>query len=1045
MVFFSGFLIRQNLYLYRKYLFMAYIENLTTQIHVYDDTVTPVQDRNYLKSNVSVQMSGLTLQVVNNSTGAILHSFRQKDLYETDNCTPITGSIKDYAQTVNGYIQDSPPVPGQVSGEGIKDYVARWSSDNRFVLTTGLFRDNGTTQSIRVAPDPNIQFYIYAPEVQTGQFVEVIGSGNGTNTGVLARSLNGTDKNIGVYGEGGGTIGSATASDTHYGVVGYALNNADDSIGVLGYGDGTTPGRVLGGFFYAENNGAGTQNAIRLVDGTEGAGKVLVSDVDGYASWQTIGAGSGDITDGDNLGAGAGVFAQKNGTLLEFKSLTEGTNIGFTVTGDEIEIAVTGLATVATSADYADLTNQPWEVIGGNIVTHNSLTDPKLLPQSDDTQDIGAVGSRWKDLYLGSKIDYSTVLTFEEAGVERLGIAVGGAITINQSYTLPTADGSAGQALITDGLGGITFSNVVTTYEGLSDTETLTGNGLKLLRVNAAGNAVENIATSSLALSGFNDDLVYIGAVVDDTTPQLGGNLDVNGNSIVSTSNGNISIIPNGTGDVFLGNFRFDADQSVGAGQDNYVLTYDDGTGKISLEAVSAGSSTFDALTDTPVNKTGAGLDLLRINAGATAVEYVDTSSINLSSFNDDLSYVTTNLGSADQTLAAARSIITAGFDLSITGTGNLGVGVSPGAARLRVLAGTGNVGAVIQGAAGQDIVDFRDSVGSSKVLLKSDGKLLTSRITAYESDAPATLTTTIFQNKSLNMVSSTNGTARVVGMSFLDSNGQWPSSITSNAGALEFRTQSGSVSESLRWTMDFVTASVGRLRTGSTTSSVPAAVDVGVNTSAYVSSYEANGDALGYFKRDSVHLSTGTLGMALERQFTSFNYAVPILSKRVIDVFGAVEEHRIIYGSTTSGIGYYTSALKRIPTLNMGTDGDLYVNSEDTSNGNFSNSKRLHIRAAYDSDAGAGFTESFQDAYLQHNISSLVSGVPTSSLDINVDTVTRWKFHDNGAIELTPITATAASAITPSEGMMVMVSNTNGTFTSIGFWAYENGAWNKL
>ena len=40
--------------------------------------------------------------------------------------------------------------------------------------------------------------------------------------------------------------------------------------------------------------------------------------------------------------------------------------------------------------------------------------------------------------------------------------------------------------------------------------------------------------------------------LVDDTTPQLGGNLDVNGNSIVSASNGNINITPNGTGNVVL-------------------------------------------------------------------------------------------------------------------------------------------------------------------------------------------------------------------------------------------------------------------------------------------------------------------------------------------------------------------------------------------------------------------------------------------------------------------------------------------------------------
>ena len=40
--------------------------------------------------------------------------------------------------------------------------------------------------------------------------------------------------------------------------------------------------------------------------------------------------------------------------------------------------------------------------------------------------------------------------------------------------------------------------------------------------------------------------------IVNDTTPQLGGNLDVNGRSIVSASNGNIVIAPNGTGTILL-------------------------------------------------------------------------------------------------------------------------------------------------------------------------------------------------------------------------------------------------------------------------------------------------------------------------------------------------------------------------------------------------------------------------------------------------------------------------------------------------------------
>jgi hypothetical protein len=47
--------------------------------------------------------------------------------------------------------------------------------------------------------------------------------------------------------------------------------------------------------------------------------------------------------------------------------------------------------------------------------------------------------------------------------------------------------------------------------------------------------------------------------LVDDTTPQLGGNLDVNGNEITSASNGDVTINPNGTGDIIL-------DANVGIG-----------------------------------------------------------------------------------------------------------------------------------------------------------------------------------------------------------------------------------------------------------------------------------------------------------------------------------------------------------------------------------------------------------------------------------------------------------------------------------------------
>tara|TARA_B100001113_G_scaffold172105_1_gene140867 strand:- start:1722 stop:4253 length:2532 start_codon:yes stop_codon:yes gene_type:complete len=50
-----------------------------------------------------------------------------------------------------------------------------------------------------------------------------------------------------------------------------------------------------------------------------------------------------------------------------------------------------------------------------------------------------------------------------------------------------------------------------------------------------------------------------ISNVVEDTTPQLGGDLDINGNAIVSTSDGNIAITPNGTGEVDISKVDIDS------------------------------------------------------------------------------------------------------------------------------------------------------------------------------------------------------------------------------------------------------------------------------------------------------------------------------------------------------------------------------------------------------------------------------------------------------------------------------------------------------
>lgn len=58
------------------------------------------------------------------------------------------------------------------------------------------------------------------------------------------------------------------------------------------------------------------------------------------------------------------------------------------------------------------------------------------------------------------------------------------------------------------------------------------------------------------------------GDLVDDTTPQLGGDLDVNGFDLVSTSNGDIDLTPNGSGVVAV-NQSADSSGIVVSGFDN--------------------------------------------------------------------------------------------------------------------------------------------------------------------------------------------------------------------------------------------------------------------------------------------------------------------------------------------------------------------------------------------------------------------------------------------------------------------------------------------
>ena len=216
-------------------------------------------------------------------------------------------------------------------------------------------------------------------------------------------------------------------------------------------------------------------------------------------------------------------------------------------------------------------------VVSGNLTvsgttttleTTNSVISDKLIELATGTSgtpsgDVGIVGERGSSNNIFFGFDESadeftvgtgtftgattgdlsiTKGTFSSAGnriyngsnyVALVSPSLGGA---NVTLTLPSNDGDTNQVLITDGSGNLSFSSVS--------------------------------AASGAGLSN----------VVEDTTPQLGGNLDVQTNNIVSTSNRSISILPNGSGKVLL-----DGDGSSGgvAVSDGLIDIFT-GTGSVS-------------------------------------------------------------------------------------------------------------------------------------------------------------------------------------------------------------------------------------------------------------------------------------------------------------------------------------------------------------------------------------------------------------------------------------------------------------------------------
>ena len=287
-----------------------------------------------------------------------------------------------------------------------------------------------------------------------------------------------------------------------------------------------------------------------------------------------------------------------------------------------------GVQDLTLSGNVISLSGQ-----SGNVDLNNTVTIDREYLKFDDSSRRLVVGA----LSTGTgKVETGTIMGHADQNFYISSMTTG-------SESTHMAFISTGSSPRTTFITGTTVDFTGTTVTGLADVDaqdlTLSGNIISLTKQSG------NVDLTSLLASGG----AGIASVVADTTPQLGGDLDVNGKDIVTVSNGDIDLDPNGSGVVvFKGNatkgsgqFKLNCEANTHgitikgpahAAAANYTLTLPttdgnadqvlktDGSGGLAWvdQSAGGGATTLNALTDVSASSPSSG-QVLKYNGSAWA------------------------------------------------------------------------------------------------------------------------------------------------------------------------------------------------------------------------------------------------------------------------------------------------------------------------------------------------------------------------------------------------------------------------------------------
>jgi hypothetical protein len=406
---------------------------------------------------------------------------------------------------VSGYVEQAVTSGGTLA-LSITDGAATATAQNAVIKLTGTITGN----SIVTVPDSVEKVYIVTNGTSGAYTVQFkTASGTGVTFGVSEK----TTKLL--YSDGTNIVdaGFSGAAD----VEGRELIlDADGDTSITADTDDQIDFRVAGADQIKITNGAiipSTDNDIDL-----GTSSLEFKDAffDGTVTADAFaGPLTGDVT-GNVSGTAATVTTAAQSNITSLGTLTTLTVDDITINGSTIsdsgDFTVDGGADIILDADGGDIFFKD----GGTTFGSATNTSGNLIIKSGTT----------------------TALTFSGANV-----TVAGDLTVSgDDITMGT--NTAGNLLVAD---GTNFNSIA--VSSLSEISTAASDDV-FIAIDTSGGGLKKIARSAV-VAGLATDSA-ISNVVEDTTPQLGGNLDMNGADIVTTSNATIDLAPNGTGTVVV-------------------------------------------------------------------------------------------------------------------------------------------------------------------------------------------------------------------------------------------------------------------------------------------------------------------------------------------------------------------------------------------------------------------------------------------------------------------------------------------------------------